>query len=102
MLRESAEREQAERDRRERARQAARDAEQAAAAHAVALEQARRHLDRAIVAARDARRAGSGVADADRAWRDAKARVIELETGAPPEWANSDSDQPDDADQRPT
>jgi hypothetical protein len=87
MLRESAEQERAERDRLRIERQQAQSAAQAAAAHAAALDAARLELDHAIANAREARRAGSGVAAADAAWRRAKARLIELETGAPPEWA---------------
>jgi hypothetical protein len=87
MLRDSAARERAERDRLRVERQQARDAAQASAAHAEALDTARRELEHAIGNAREARRAGSGVAAADAAWRRAKARLIELETGAPPEWA---------------
>lgn len=89
-LRESAAREQADRDRRQLERRQARDAAQAAAEHAAALEDARRELERAIDQARHARRAGSGVAASDAAWRAAKARVVELETGAPPAWARRD------------
>ena len=47
---------------------------------------ARRTLDRAIATAKSARASGKGVAEADAAWKQAKARVIELETGAPPAW----------------
>ena len=86
-LRESAAREQAEQERRQRERRQARDAAQAAAERAAALDDARRALERAIDQARHARRVGSGVAASDAAWRDAKARVVELETGAPPPWA---------------
>ena len=51
----------------------------------------RRELEYAISCVREARRAGSGVAASDAAWRQAKFRVIELETGAPPEWAHRDA-----------
>jgi hypothetical protein len=88
MLRESAEREHAELERVRLERQQARDAAHAAAAHEAALDTARRALEQAIGTAREARRTGSGVAEADAAWRHAKARLIELETGAPPAWAN--------------
>ena len=57
-----------------------------AAEHAKAVEQARRQLDRAIAAAKDARSSGNGVAEADEAWKQAKARLIELETGEAPDW----------------
>jgi hypothetical protein len=98
MLRESAERERAELERLERERQQARDAADAAAAHEAALDAARRGLEQAIAAAREARRTGSGVAAADTTWRHAQARLSELETGAPPEWAPVSGD--DDADAR--
>jgi hypothetical protein len=87
MLRESAERERIERERLRIERQQAESAAQASAAHAAALDAARLELEHAIGNAREARRAGSGVAAADAAWRRAKAALIELETGAPPEWA---------------
>jgi hypothetical protein len=96
LLRESAERERAAQDRHRLERQRARAAADSAAAHAVALDAARRQLEDAISNARKARRTGSGVAAADEAWRQAKARLIELETGAPPPWARHDtSDAPE-------
>jgi hypothetical protein len=91
LLRESAERERAAQDRSRLERQRARDAASSAAAHAAALEAARRKLEDAIRDAREARRAGAGAAAADEAWRQAKARLIELETGAPPDWARRDA-----------
>ena len=97
MLRESAERERAERERIQVERQQARDAADVAAAHAAALAAARRELEHAIDNAREARRAGSGVAATDAAWRQAKARLIELETGAPPEWARHDASEVSEA-----
>ena len=51
------------------------------------LADARRVLERAIEAVRDAKRAGRGGVEADAAWKAAKARVIELETGEAPAWA---------------
>ncbi len=90
MLRESADRERDQRDRVRLERQHARDVAAAAADHAAALGAARRDLEQAIAAARAARRAGSGVAATDAAWRHAKARLIELETGTPPVWADPD------------
>jgi hypothetical protein len=82
----------------ERAEQAARqrakeEREEAArvAAEAVQRERtlasARGDLDRAVEAVREAKRSGSGRAAADETWKVAKARLIELETGAPPAWA---------------
>jgi hypothetical protein len=91
LLRESAERERAAEERQRLELEQARDAAASAAAHAAALDVARRTLDDAITDAREARRLGSGVAAADAAWRHAKARLIELETGAPPPWARDDA-----------
>ena len=90
MLRESAEHERAETDRVRIEREDAITAARAAAEHAEALVTARRHLERAIEDVRVARRTRSGVAEADGAWRVAKARLIELETGQPPQWATGD------------
>jgi hypothetical protein len=87
VLRESAERDRAEADRVRREREAASRAARDAAAREAALVAARRDLERAIENARVARRTGSGVGAADAAWRVAKARLIELETGEPPPWA---------------
>ena len=86
MLRQSAERDRAEHERRRLEQERVSEAAAVAAARAAALEAAHRDLERAIGDARDARRKRSGVAAADEAWRRAKARVIELETGSPPEW----------------
>jgi hypothetical protein len=87
LLREAAERERAAQERHRLELERARDAAASTAAHAVALDAARQTLEEAITDVRKARRAGSGVAAADEAWRQAKARLIELETGAPPHWA---------------
>lgn len=57
-----------------------------AAEHAEAVRVAGIELDRAIAAAKAARANGRGIAEADAAWKRAKARVIELETGAAPAW----------------
>jgi hypothetical protein len=92
LLRESTERERAEQERQRLEREAAEAAARAATEHAAALAAARRELERAIDGAREARRARSGVEAADEAWRQAKARVIELETGVPPPWAHVDDD----------
>jgi multidrug efflux pump subunit AcrA (membrane-fusion protein) len=86
-LRDAAEQERAAAERARLEREAAEHAARVAAEHAAALEAARRELDRSIRAVRDARTARVGGAEADAAWRVAKARVIELETGAPPSWA---------------
>jgi hypothetical protein len=92
MLRESAERERAETERVRLEREEASNAARAATDHAAAIVAARRELERAIVGVRAARRTRSGVDAADAAWRVAKARLIELETGEPPPWAPTDSE----------
>ena len=87
MLQESAARDAEAARRAEQQRADAKTARRAAEERAVALRSAQRDLDRAIDAVRRARSERRGEAEADAAWRDAKARVIELETGARPEWA---------------
>jgi hypothetical protein len=87
ILRESAESERAEIERARFEREEATNAARTAAEHAAAIVAARRDLERAIEGMREARRARSGVEAADAAWRVAKARLIELETGEPPTWA---------------
>jgi hypothetical protein len=78
-------------------RQAERDAEAArkvelqrladeAAAHEVALKRARADKQRAVDRLKDARWAGRGVPEAEAAWRDATAAVVELETGERATW----------------
>lgn len=86
-LRESEARERAEQERRRAQRSAAEQ-----------LEVARAELDRAIAEVRRARRTRSGLAEADATWRAAKAKVIELETGAPPDWAPTVGDRFDGSD----
>ncbi len=66
-------------------------------AHADALKDARRELDRSIEAVRAAKRDGRSTVEADVRWKAAKARVIELETGARPTWAPPDEAAPDEA-----
>jgi hypothetical protein len=79
--RERAERKRVQAERAERARLA-----RLAAEHAEAVRVAKIELERSIGAAKAARQSGSGVAEADGAWRKAKARMIELETGEAPAW----------------
>lgn len=98
LLKEAAERERAEEQRRQRQRQEARAAQRAARRHEDELAEARRQLDDAIRAVRVARETRRGRDEADAAWRAAKARVIELETGTPPAWAPQEGGEggPDD------
>ena len=96
MIRQSTERERVEQERRQAVREQARAEADAAAAHAAALDNARRDVERAIDDAREARRRGSSPVAADDAWRLAKARLIELETGAAPSWAPAERTDPPD------
>ena len=85
----------AEKARREQERSDAALRADQAAARAVALATAHRELERAVEAVRTAKQIGRGRADADQAWKVAKALVIELETGTPPSWAPKLPDPPD-------
>jgi hypothetical protein len=66
-----------------------------ATAHASALANSRRDLERAVEAVRSAKQSGRGRAEADAAWKVAKARVIEMETGVAPSWAPKAPPEPD-------
>lgn len=90
-LRESEEREKAQRERERQQQDAALQRKADAAAQANSLADARRALDAAIEAVRRAKRDGRSTVEADAAWKAAKARVIELETGERPNWAPSES-----------
>ena len=84
-MKDSARREREQRKAADERAAVARAEAQQRADHDAALVSARRDLDRAIAGVRSA--SGAAVAAAEAAWRAAKARVIELETGAPPAWA---------------
>ena len=86
-VRQSEAQDRAARERKQRERLEAERAAELAAARAAALEDAHRQLELAIEASRQARRSGRATAEADAAWKRAKACVIELETGTPPAWA---------------
>jgi hypothetical protein len=58
-----------------------------AAEHADRLERAKAAHQRAVEMVKEAKRTGKGAAAADLAWRDAKAELLELETGKRPAWA---------------
>ena len=95
-LKESANADRAAREREREARaEVARKADEAAA-HEKALLAAGRDLKRAVEAVRQAKQTGKGGADADDAWKVAKARSIELETGVAPRWAPKAGPQPED------
>lgn len=94
-LKESASADRADRERERQARaEVARKADEAAA-HEKALITARRDLERAVESVRQAKQAGKGRATADEAWKVAKARVIELETGVAPSWAPKPAPEPE-------
>ena len=58
-----------------------------AAQAAVRLELARTAHHQAVEMVKIAKRTGRGAAEADQAWRAAKANLLELETGERPSWA---------------
>ena len=77
-----------------RAKKAAAEAKaEAERAKAAALEEANRMQRaqeahrRAVEMVKEAKRTGKGRAEADAAWREAKADLLELETGKRPAWA---------------
>jgi hypothetical protein len=70
-----------------------------AARHAAELKRARAAKDRAVDRLKEARRAGRGVPEAESAWRDATAAVVELETGQRATWDRRPVAAPDPADQ---
>lgn len=59
----------------------------AAAEQAERLQKARAAHQRAVDLVKEATRTGRGAAAADIAWREAKAELLELETGKRPAWA---------------
>jgi hypothetical protein len=76
------------REQKERERQAEeKEAAKRAAIHAEHLRLAKIELDEAIAKVKLARSDRRGIDEADQIWQIAKAKVIELETGAPPAWA---------------
>ena len=58
-----------------------------AADQAARLQRARAAHQRAVELVKEAKRTGKGAAAADVAWREAKAELVELETGKRPAWA---------------
>ncbi|MEN9645247.1 MAG: hypothetical protein RL238_1916 [Actinomycetota bacterium] len=102
-LKESEARDKVQREKDRQAKDAADRTKAEQRAHADALTAARRELDRAIQAVRDAKRDGRSTVEADARWKAAKAKVIELETGEAPAWAPPPPAEvaPDDADASP-
>jgi hypothetical protein len=58
-----------------------------AADQAARLQRAKAAHQRAVDLVKEAKRTGKGAAAADLAWREAKAELLELETGKRPAWA---------------
>ena len=85
-------RDSAEADRRAKQAEIDRKAEKArldaeAVERADRLKRAQAAHQRAVEMVKEAKRTGKGAAAADLAWREAKAELVELETGKPPAWA---------------
>ena len=55
--------------------------------HAARLQRVRAAHQHAVELVKEAKRTGKGAAAADIAWREAKAELLELETGKRPAWA---------------
>jgi hypothetical protein len=72
-----------------------------AAEQAERLHRARAVHQRAVELVKEATRTGKGAAAADIAWREAKAELLELETGKRPAWAarSAESEERTDIDQ---
>jgi hypothetical protein len=90
-----------EADRRAKQAEIDRKAEEArvqaeAAEHADRLERAKAAHQRAVEMVKEAQRTGKGAAAADLAWREAKAELLELETGKRPAWAAKPAEPEDD------
>ena len=63
-----------------------------AAEQAERLKRAQAAHQSAVEAVKEAKRTGKGAAAADLAWREAKAELLELETGKRPAWAAKPAD----------
>ncbi len=66
-----------------------------AAEQADRLKRARAAHQRAVELVKEAQRTGKGAAAADIAWREAKAELLELETGKRPAWAPREAEPTD-------
>lgn len=69
---------------------------------AARLERAHTAHQRAVEMVKEAKRTGKGAAVADLAWREAKAELLELETGKRPSWAARPDAPTDDAESSET
>jgi hypothetical protein len=66
---------------------------------AARLERAQAAHQRAVELVKEANRTGKGAAAADVAWREAKAELMELETGKRPAWAARPAEPVEPADE---
>jgi hypothetical protein len=72
-----------------------------AADQAARLQRAKAAHQRAVELVKEAKRTGKGAAVADVAWREAKAELLELETGKRPAWAPRPTEPQEDLDSQP-
>jgi hypothetical protein len=73
-----------------------------AADQAARLQRAKAAHQRAVELVKEAKRTGKGAAAADLAWREAKAELLELETGKRPAWAPRPTEPEEDIDSQPS
>jgi hypothetical protein len=73
-----------------------------AADQAARLQRAKAAHQRAVDLVKEAKRTGKGAAAADLAWREAKAELLELETGKRPAWAPRPTEPTEESDSPPT
>jgi len=97
-LKQAKEQERTEQMRIQAEREEAKRQAKLAAERAARLAEANRRLERAIAGVKQARSSGTGTAEADAAYRAAKAAVVELETGERPAWAPEAPGPPETAD----
>jgi hypothetical protein len=72
-----------------------------AAEQAERLKRAQAAHHRAVELVKEATRTGKGAAAADLVWREAKAELLELETGKRPAWAAKPAEPEQDPEQEP-
>jgi len=86
-LKDSEEADRRAKDAKAKAKAEADRAKAAAEEEATRLQRAQAAHQRAVEMVKEAKRTGKGRAEADAAWREAKADLVELETGQRPAWA---------------
>jgi hypothetical protein len=73
-----------------------------AADQASRLQRAKAAHQRAVELVKESQRTGKGAAAADLAWREAKAELLELETGQRPAWAPRPTEPEEEVDSPPS